>query len=160
MVMDQYQVEADGVGVAVLWKAMTKDKIEFILKAFPGHLSEGQILEGGANGVGLGTLFLFNYGPAAANLPPFKERVVECDEEKHVVSFQGVEGGYLKLGLTQYHVSFKLEEIGNEKTLITSTMNYGFEKDFDGAKQMEEFCSNIIRGYIDSLASYLKKANL
>ncbi|KAK8926182.1 hypothetical protein KSP39_PZI018464 [Platanthera zijinensis] len=93
---------------------------------------------------------------APAVLEPFKERIVEFDETKHLLSFLGIEGGYMNLGFTHYLVSFKLDDIRVGKTLITSSLTYYLEQNFDGAQLLDEFL-NLLRYYLGSVVKSLQK---
>ncbi|KAH0469009.1 hypothetical protein IEQ34_002241 [Dendrobium chrysotoxum] len=148
----EFQSEYE-VGIEALWNAITKDKFDVLGKAAPLLLTEAQVLEGDG---GPGTLISISIWSAAPHLPPFKEKMVEFDETKHAVSFQGIEGGMLKLGFAYYNVSFKLDELGEDKTLTKTTIIYEMDKDFDGTKVVEEF-TNLIDEYIKTVVSYLQK---
>ncbi|KAK8961394.1 hypothetical protein KSP40_PGU004156 [Platanthera guangdongensis] len=155
----QFEIQADQVDIKDLWRALTKDKVEFLEKAAPDLLTELRILEG--DGIGLGSLIFVSFvpygaGAAPAVLEPFKERIVEYDETKHLLSFLGVEGGYMNLGFTRYLVSFKLDDIGAGKILITSSLAYDLEQNFDGAQLLDGFLK-LLRYYLESVVKYLQK---
>ncbi|KAK8942787.1 hypothetical protein KSP39_PZI009287 [Platanthera zijinensis] len=154
----QFEIEADQVHIKDLWRALTKDKVEILEKAAPDLLTELRILEG--DGIGLGSLIYVSFVPSGAAAPavlePFKERIVECDETKHLLSFLGIEGGYMNLGFTHYLVSFKLDDIGAGKTLITSSLTYDLEQNIDRAQLLDGFL-NLLRYYLGSVVKYLQK---
>lgn len=150
----QFETTADQVDIEDLWRAMTRDKIEVINKAAPVLLTELQILEG--DGIALGSLIFVSFGPDAPNVESFKERIVECDETQHLLCFQGIEGGYMNLGFTHYLVSFKLDDAGGGKTLITTSLVYDLEQDVDDTPLLDGFLK-LLRHYIDSVVSFLQK---
>ncbi|PKU84612.1 phytohormone-binding protein CSBP-like [Dendrobium catenatum] len=143
------------VGIEALWNAITKDKLDLLRKAAPQLLTDAQVIEGDG---GLGTLTTIDISAAAPHVPPFKEKIVEFDEANHAVSFQGIEGGFLKLGFTHYNVSFKLDDLANGKILAKTTITYELEKDIDGTQLVEEF-SNFAVEYLKTVATYLQKAS-
>ncbi|PKU84613.1 Ribonuclease 1 [Dendrobium catenatum] len=143
------------VGFEALWNALTKDKLDVLHKAAPHLLTDSQVLEGDG---GLGTLVSIKIGDAAAHIPPFKEKIVEFDEAGHFVSFQGIEGGFLQLGFASYKVSFKLDDLEENKTLVKTTINYELDKEIDGTTQVVKDITNIIGEYLKALASYLENS--
>ncbi|KAL0911240.1 hypothetical protein M5K25_019364 [Dendrobium thyrsiflorum] len=156
----EFQAQANQVDIEVLWKALTKDKFEVARKAAPDLLAEWQVLESDDNGdnIGLGSLLYFRFGPVAPNVEPFKERIVELDEGNHLVKFQGVEGGFMKLGFTYYALSLKLDHIGEGNTKINATFTYDWEKDFDGTQLLEEHIK-MVKYYLNSAVSFLQQKN-
>ncbi|KAG0483881.1 hypothetical protein HPP92_011965 [Vanilla planifolia] len=139
----QFRTDAAGVGVATLWDALTKDKMELVRKVAPDLLTESEFLEG--DGIALGAVFKVRFG------------AVEFDEKEHLLSFEAVEGGFLSRGFTYYVVSFKLDEVGQGNTVLTTTMTYDLDKELGGAEAFEEF-RKVVLHYVDSVVSYLQKA--
>ncbi|KAK8943042.1 hypothetical protein KSP39_PZI009345 [Platanthera zijinensis] len=150
----ELEIEADGVDIETLWRALTKDKIEVLQKAAPGLLTDGKILEG--DEIALGTLLYLNYGPATHELEPLKERIVEFDEGKHVLTFLGLEGGYLNLGFTHFLVTFKLDDVGGGKTKVNASLTYDLKENFDGSQLLEEFFK-LLHYYLDRVITYLQQ---
>ncbi|KAK8969314.1 hypothetical protein KSP40_PGU008477 [Platanthera guangdongensis] len=179
----QVEVEADGVDIETLWRALTTDRVEVIQKANPGFFTDSKILEG--DGFALGSLLCISFGAgeallyfysvfflyiynisyifiyyllskAASNLEPLKERIVEFDERKHVVAVLGVEGGHLNLGFTHYVESFKLDDAGGGKTMVNACITYDLRENFDGTQLLDEFLK-LQRHYLDSIIAYLQQ---
>ncbi|XP_020571292.1 phytohormone-binding protein-like [Phalaenopsis equestris] len=155
----QFQIKADKVNIEVLWQALTKDKFEVIEKAAPGLLSESHILEDNGHGyIVLGSIVHVSFGPDRPNLTPLKEKVVELDEANHVLSFQGIEGGFMKPAFACLVTSFKLDCIGEGNTMISTTVTYDLEKNIDGTEVLEEL-SKMLKHYLNCVVSYLQKNN-
>ncbi|KAK8961397.1 hypothetical protein KSP40_PGU004155 [Platanthera guangdongensis] len=152
--MRQFDVEADGVDIQSLWRALTKDKIEVLQKAAAGLVSEAKILEG--NGIALSSLIYIRLGPAAPGLEPFTERIVEFDEKKHVLTFLGVEGGYMNLGFARYLLTFKLDDFGGGKTMVNASLAYDLKENVDESQLLDGFLK-LQRYYLDSVINYLQQ---
>ncbi|KAK8942795.1 hypothetical protein KSP39_PZI009289 [Platanthera zijinensis] len=167
----QFDVEADGVDIQSLWRALTKDKIKVLQKAAAGLVSEAKILEG--NETVLNSLLYVSFGPgelssalliadqsaahsSAPGLEPFTERIVEFDEKKHVLTFLGVEGGYMNLGFTHYLVTFKLDDFGGGKTMVNASVTYDLKENLDESQLLDGFLK-LLRYYLDSVINYLQQ---
>ncbi len=152
----QFEIEVSQVSIESAWKALGRDKLEIIKKAAPGLLIDSQIL--GGDSFDLGSIVYVKFGPVAPHVPPFKEKLIEFDESKHILSFLALDGGYLKLGFTHYVSTIKLDDIGDGKILITSSVAYDLEKDVDSKQLLEEF-QQLYSLYIQSVVNYLQKNN-
>ena len=153
----QFQVNADQVDIEVLWKALTKDIFEVGSKAAPDIFKEWKIFLDDAHAdLVLNSVLHITLGTAAPLVEPLKQRVADFDEINHLVSFQGLEGGFLKLGLTSYVLSFKLDYVGEGNSIITATITYDLEKDFDGTQLLEEF-TKLVKYYLSTVVSYLQQ---
>ncbi|KAK8940926.1 hypothetical protein KSP39_PZI010165 [Platanthera zijinensis] len=150
----QLEVEADGVDIETLWRALTKDRLEIFQKAAPGFLTEMKILEG--DGFALGSLLCISFGPGAPNQESLKARIVEFDERKHVLTFLGVGEGHMNLGFTHYLESLKLDDAGGGKTVVNASITYDLKENFDGSQLLDGFLK-LLRHYLGSIISYLQQ---
>ncbi|KAL5976320.1 hypothetical protein ACLOJK_020651 [Asimina triloba] len=96
------------VGVEKLWRALAKDLRHILPKVAPNLVTEAELLEGDG---GLGTIFLFRFGPDVPNMTYQKEQIAELDESQRRIGLQVLEGGHLNLGFTSYGTFFKLKAL-------------------------------------------------
>ncbi|KAI5571637.1 hypothetical protein POPTR_011G127800v4 [Populus trichocarpa] len=110
-----------GVAVDVLWKALTKDLKDILPKMMPNLVKDADMLEGDG---GLGTIYLFNFGPGIKTVTYQKERVSEFDESVHRIGLEVIEGGHLDHGFSHHKATFQLTSTGEQETLIDVTISY------------------------------------
>ncbi|OVA20193.1 Bet v I domain [Macleaya cordata] len=116
-----------GVGIEVLWRALTKDLGLILPKVVPNLVRDVQLLEGDG---GLGTLMLINFGSDVTNITYQKEKIVELDEMEHRIGLKVIEGGHLNNGYASYTTIFQLSnEIGvtDQETQVDIIVIYDTE---------------------------------
>ncbi|XP_050218191.1 phytohormone-binding protein CSBP-like [Mercurialis annua] len=137
------------VGVDILWKALTKDLKFIIPKMIPNLVKEAQVIEGDG---GLGSVFLFNFGPDIKTMTYQKEQITELDESLHRFALKVIEGGHLNLGFTYYSTLFQLTATGKEESLIDVTVEYESEIEDD---TLPSKTRSSMLAYINCLETYL-----
>ena len=65
-----------GVGVDVLWKALAKDLKDILPKMMPNLVKDAEMLEGDG---GLGTIYLFNFGPGESISLAYTNQMTELN---------------------------------------------------------------------------------
>ncbi|XXG59717.1 hypothetical protein AAC387_Pa04g1751 [Persea americana] len=153
MVMEARGQAKVGVGVEVLWRALSKD-LRFVLpKVAPNLVRDVELLEGDG---GLGTIMRFHFGPDVSHMTQQKERIVELDESQLRIGLQVIEGGHLNLGFTSYGTFFKLTGTGDIETLVD------FKVRFDAVTEDESLpakTASSTLAFIKHLEDYLLKTS-
>ncbi|XP_015583566.1 phytohormone-binding protein [Ricinus communis] len=142
-----------GVGVDILWKALAKNLKFIIPKMIPNLVKDAEVIEGDG---GLGTVYLFNFGPDIKTMTYQKEKISELDDSLHRIALQVIEGGHLNLGFSYYNTIFQLTAIGEGETLIDVTVAYESEIEDD---TMPSKTKSSTLAYISSLENYLANAS-
>ncbi|XP_020598141.1 phytohormone-binding protein-like [Phalaenopsis equestris] len=151
----EFQTEFE-IGIEDLWNAITKAKFDVLRKAAPHLPIDAQVVESDGGPCPVVSITIRSATPP---LSPFKEKMVKYDETSHAVSFQAIDGGLLELGFAYYNVSFKLDDLGEDKTLTKTTIIYEIVKDFDGTQVVKEF-AKLIDEYIKTVVNYLQQQKL
>ncbi|EEF28677.1 conserved hypothetical protein [Ricinus communis] len=123
-----------GVGVDILWKALAKNLKFIIPKMIPNLVKDAEVIEGDG---GLGTVYLFNFGPDIKTMTYQKEKISELDDSLHRIALQ-------------------LTAIGEGETLIDVTVAYESEIEDD---TMPSKTKSSTLAYISSLENYLANAS-
>ncbi|KAK6132631.1 hypothetical protein DH2020_033620 [Rehmannia glutinosa] len=140
------------VGIDVLWRALAKDLKSILPTIVPKLVKEAEILEGDG---GLGTVYLFKFGPDVPNMSYQKEKIVEFDESLHQIALQVIEGGRLNLGFTFYKACFQLTALGDSETLVDLKVDFAIECQETRAPPGETVKSGV--AFIQALENFLLK---
>ncbi|XP_004295884.1 PREDICTED: phytohormone-binding protein-like [Fragaria vesca subsp. vesca] len=142
-----------GVGIAALWKALSKDLRFLAPKIAPNLIKDVELIEG--DGTSTGTVLLFSFGTDASNIVYQEEKIVELDESLHRFGLQVLKGGHLNHGFSSYKTSFQLAGIQEQETLVSITVTY--ESAVEDTTMPSKSTQASI-AFIKSLESYLLNA--
>ncbi|WCJ18229.1 Major strawberry allergen Fra a 1-A [Euphorbia peplus] len=112
-----------GCRIDLVWKALAKDVKLLLPILAPNLVKDVQLIQGDG---GLGTVYLFNFGPDVGRVRYQKEKISEYNESVHRLGFEVIEGGHLLLGFSHYETIFQLTSSSDrdDETLIDFTVTY------------------------------------
>ncbi|KAM4110363.1 hypothetical protein ACJW30_03G189800 [Castanea mollissima] len=85
-----------------------------------------EVIEGDG---GIGTILKKAYTSGSHGFSVQREKFTKYDNEKCMKELEVIEGGYLDLGLTVFHVRFEIIEKDNDLCIIKSTIEYDVKEE-------------------------------